>query len=182
MAFDCLNGLIGVKAGEVTPEPVTGLYVTSLPDITLLEIGKIVDSDQTPATGQKEWAKLWGDVEKRAILKFRTLFLSELNKCHRISDLTVAECLICENKLLLATALWYLLGAELMFEKINSNRINRYTTIDKPKAKELRAEFMDLFHSELSVSVAGIDILNSECVEDIIIEEKNLITTQLPVI
>ncbi|MBN2787422.1 MAG: hypothetical protein JXQ69_03765 [Paludibacteraceae bacterium] len=182
MALDCLKGLIGVKAGEVTPEPVTGLYVTSLPDINLVEIGKIADSDQLPGEGQKDWTKLWLDVENRGILKFRTLFLSEINRCFRISNITIAECLICENKELLAVSLWYLLGAELMFERINSNRINRYTTIDKSKAKELRADLMELFHSELSTAVAGIDINNSTCMEDSIIEERNLITTHTPVI
>ena len=171
MSFECLIGLIGVKAGEVTPEPSSGLYVTSLPDITLSELSKINDSDQT------DWKKLWSDVESRSILKFRTLFLSEINRCHRISDKDVAETLICENKELLSVALWYLLGAELMWERINSSRLNRYTTIDRARAKDLRGEFMNLFQSELEVAVAGIDL---SAIEEV--EERNIITSHIPII
>lgn len=166
--FDCLIGLIGIGDG-VLETPESGLYVTTLPDINFNEIGKIADSDQS------DISKVWKDVELRGVLKFRTLFISELNNCHKINKIDLCECLICENKMLLATSLWYLLGAELMNERINSNRINRFTTIDKAKAKELRNDFMTLFHQELSISVSGIDIHSSECFEEPI-EEKRIST------
>lgn len=155
--MDCLIGFIGLsgKGGEAAE---SGLYVDALPDISIAFIEKLVAENETAAD-------LWQTIEKRAILKFRTLFVSEINRTHKISKIDVCECLICENKSLLATALWYLCGAELMYERATSNRLNAYTTIDRQKAKEMRDEFMKLFHEELSVAVAGIDIHSSECIE-----------------
>jgi len=49
--------------------------------------------------------------------------------------------IICANKEYFTQALLYCLGSELMTERINSPRINRWTTIDKPKAQELRKFF-----------------------------------------
>lgn len=157
--FTCLEGLVGVSAAEGTTPPESGLYVNSLPDINYAELSKLNDSDQADAEA------LWLNVEKRSILKFRTLFLGEVNKCFQISKIEVIECLICENKLLLATSLWYLLGAELMWERMYSSRLNRFTTVDRAKAKELNGEFMDLFYQELSATVAGLTIC-SECLEE----------------
>jgi hypothetical protein len=171
--MDCLNGYIGVSSKEST-EAESGLYVDSLPDISLSSIEKLSDIDSA------DFNELWKSVEKRGILKFRTLFINEVNRCHRISKISICECLICSNKTLLATSIWYLLGAEIMFERANSSRLNKYTTIDRAKAKELRAEFMDLFHSELSVAVAGINIHESDCIEEQV-GERNLITTYTPI-
>ena len=166
--MDCFNGYIGVSSRE-SAAAESGLYVDSLPDISLTLIEKL------SATETGDFELLWSNVEKRGILKLKTLFINEVNRCHKISKIDICECLICENKTILATALWYLLGAELMFEKANSSRLNKYTTIERSKARELRAEFMDLFHSELSVAVAGISVHASDCVEEEI-QERSLIT------
>jgi hypothetical protein len=66
-----------------------------------------------------------------------------------------------------------LLGAELMTERIYSSRINRWTTIDKARAQELRREFEaryqggtidDVnFTGELTSAVYGIDINHNDC-------------------
>lgn len=183
--MDCLIGYIGLSSriatcpsqqreGEVGANmALSGLYVDTLPDISLELTEKTPEIDE-------EIIELWQLVEKRGILKFRTLFISEVNRCHHVTDVKLAECLICDNKELLATSLWYLLGAELLLENLGSPRINRYTTLDRDKNKELRAELMDVFTHELSVAVAGIDVHNSSCIESDVVEN-NLITTHAPI-
>jgi hypothetical protein len=183
MAFDCLIGLIGIREGDGVTPPESGLYITSLPDITLSEISKI---SKTPVSEEMEEDdvidSIWEIIENRGILKFRTLFISEMGKCWKVSKQELAECLICENSMLLATPLWYLLGAELMWERINTPRLNRFTTIDKAQAKVLRGELMELFHTELTTAVAGINIRESECFETECAEQQsyvNKIETQM---
>lgn len=48
--------------------------------------------------------------------------------------------LVCSNKDVFATPLWYLLGIETINEQLNSDRLNRYTTIDLKKAERRRRE------------------------------------------
>lgn len=174
--MDFLNGYIGLSGSLDSAE--SGLYIDELPDISLIIAGKIIRETNELT----DLSELWALIEKRGILKFRTLFISEINRCHRINKAEICECLIENNMELLATSLWYLLGAEFMHERATSSRINRFTTIERQKAVELRAEFMDLFHSELSVAVAGISIHDSECTADEVIEENNIITTHIPII
>lgn len=146
--MDCLIGFIGYDS---TVEVDSGLYLTSLPGVTIDLIYGISDDDELED-------KTWADIEKRSILKFRTFFLNELNKCWNLTSVSVAECLICGNKDLLSVAFWYLCGAEMMSETIGSERTNRFTTVDLDKAQNLRDEFMDIFHNELHTAVAGIDL------------------------
>lgn len=73
---------------------------------------------------------------------------------------------ICNNKQLLTTPLWYLLGAELMIERQFSSRLNRWTTTDKEKAQEIEAYFIDEFEKELLISLDGVQLnVNDGCVE-----------------
>jgi len=163
--MDCLNGYIGMSSKtyieSTDPDFVhSGLFVDALPDISLNLISKLTDSEDNDLND------LWSMIEKRAILKFRTFFINAINQCYKINKVDICECIICENVTLLSTSLWYLMGAEVMFERYSSSRLNRFTTIDKPKAKELRDEFMDIFNRELAVAVAGIDIVESLCTPD----------------
>jgi hypothetical protein len=64
----------------------------------------------------------------------------------------------------LAVAWWYLLGAELMAERIYTDRINRYTTIDLNKAKDLREEFKRAFIDELQSVADGLDLSTDSCI------------------
>lgn len=164
-----LKGLVGLSSEDPTPAP-SGLVVESLPDISPGLIGSIGGASENRDD-------VWSNIEDRAILKFKTLFFREINECHKIRKSDVCDCFIDENAKLLATALWYLLGAEVMFERIYSVRLNRWTTLDRTKAKDLRAEYMDAFQAELSTAVAGIDIHDSECVPSEGISENDIITT-----
>lgn len=171
--MDCLKGYIGI---DNAPAAESGLYLTALPDISIISLEKTDDS------GRDDFKIKMDEVEMRAILKFRTLFTIEFNRCFRVNKREIIECIICENKALLAVALWYLLGAEFMFERISSSRVNRYTTIDKIKAQKLRAEFEETFHIELAAAIPGIDIESSTCIESETVEHSGLITviTTLP--
>ncbi len=153
--MDCLTGFIGFESGTV--EADSGLYLTALPGITADMLEGIKEMQET-----KE--KALSNIEKRSILRFRTLFLNELNKCWNITDIDKAECLICANKPLLSVSLWYLMGAEMMAETIGSERTNRYTTVDLDKAESLRNEYMDIFFSELHTAVSGINV--SVCLDN----------------
>ena len=75
----------------------------------------------------------------------------------------VFDFIICNNKNLFTTALWYLLGAEIALEIQFSNRLNRYTTIDKDKAVELDKYCMAEFNNELSIVLDGIDLSTMDC-------------------
>lgn len=155
MKFDCLVGFIGLSS-NVSGEVQSGLYADALPDISESHITKLVD-------GEKDVSELWNEIERRAIFKFRTFFIRAINEAHKISDREKCECLICEHKDLLATALWYLLGAEIMNARATSSRMNTYTTIDKAKAKEMQADFHASFLQELETAVHGIDVHSSNC-------------------
>lgn len=171
--MESLYSYIGLssKVSEVD----SGLYVDALPDISINLVDKLTDNEGEMVE------ELWATIEKRGILKFRTLFIAEVNRCHHISKIDVCECLIEENVDILATSLWYLLGAELMYERISSARLNRFTTIEKSKAKELRNSFMDLFTDELQTAVAGIDVNDNDCTDEVI-QDRNIINTHYAII
>jgi hypothetical protein len=72
---------------------------------------------------------------------------------------------ICHNKNLFATSLWYLCGYELLTERIHSERINKFTTVDAKLARELRDEYANQFNNELASILSGVTI-NQDCCLD----------------
>ena len=165
--MDCLIGYIGLASRIGTAE--SGLYIDALPDINISNTEKITDVEQNSAND------VFDNVQQRSIAKFRTFFTSELNRCFKINKREIVDCLICENKGLLAESLWYLMGAEMMQERLGSNRINRFTTVDRQKSKEQQNSFMETFFTLLSNAVSGIDIHGSDCFQDVSPECRNII-------
>lgn len=161
--LDCLTGYIGLASSVGTAE--SGLYLDALPGINLFNILKIADSSQKNPAGEHSIEKVFDDVQLRAKAKFRTFFIFEFNRCFKLFKREAIDCLICENKELLAVALWYLTGAEMCEEFLRSDRINRYTTVDRKSIREQKENFLDAFFAELSTSVSGIDIEGSACFE-----------------
>lgn len=153
--ISCLQGLIGFSV-NVSGAVSSGLYCDALPDISESYLTKLV-TDETDAKA------LYAEIEKRAILKFRTLFIRQLNETHKVNNIDACTCLICENKELLATALWYLIGSEIMYTRANSSRLNAYTTIDKKKVSEMREELYAACQKELEIAVNSINIHSSAC-------------------
>lgn len=164
--MDCLVGYIGLANGTAAN---SGLYLSDLPGISAESVAAIANGDQSDAEA------VLHEVEVRAIAKFRTLFTREMNRCWRISNRSEIECIICENKELIAVALWYLIGAEMMLEKINSERVNRFT-VTKKDYQELANQFLNDVFTELQTAVAGIDIANTTCIQQDAIPN-NLIQT-----
>lgn len=157
MLYEELKDFIGLSARISTS--ASGLYVDALPDISVAGIDRMVESEE-------DVSSLWNEIQLRAITKFRTLFFAEVNRCHRVSNISQIECLIVSNKEILATALWYLMGAEVMYSRGVSSRMNSYTTLDRSKSRDIRADLEAQFEKELHMAVAGIDIHKSECFAD----------------
>jgi hypothetical protein len=170
----CLKGYIGISgcgapASPTIPDPLptgktamdyfSGLYINQLPGVNLEMLEGTADDEQESYLG------VWADVETRALLKFGLAVKAELNKCYRISDKTVIECIVCNAKDVFSVALWYFLGVELMIEVTSSNRLNRWTTIDRDDAEKLKSEFYTEFQGALSDAVNSIDPRANDCID-----------------
>jgi len=92
------------------------------------------------------------------------------NNAYGLSVVATIKCdyanLVCRNKQVFANALWYLLGAEVLTERIHSDRLNRYTTIDAKKALELRDEFYAQYKTELTTALSTIHLnISDHCLD-----------------
>lgn len=76
----------------------------------------------------------------------------------QISVVCSFDNILCANKNVFTNVLWYLLGSELMFERMYSDRLNRYTTIDAKRAADLRQEFEKIFDEEMAATFDGIEL------------------------
>lgn len=172
--MDCLKNYIGISGcGWVPPVPIapevladvfSGLYINQLPGISLKSIEKLADEEQ------KNFLGVWEDVQTRALLKFSISFRGKINTNHSITDKTIINCLICSNKELYATSLWYLMGAELMIERTSTDRLNRYTTIDLEKAEKLKTQFYTEYLGSFDSAICAMDINGSDCMGDECVE------------
>jgi hypothetical protein len=68
------------------------------------------------------------------------------------------DSLICNNLTVFETPLWYLEAAEFCFERRFTSRLNKYTLMNKDKAKELQEEYEKRFLDELDTVVEGISL------------------------
>lgn len=89
------------------------------------------------------------------------------NDVYGLSAIFSIQCrydwVVCSNLEIFSNAWLYLLGAEMMTERIYSERVNRFTTIDIDSAVSLRNEYLAEFDRELSLAINGIDISDSDC-------------------
>lgn len=173
----CLNNRIGIRgcdapassavaasAPGVTPVVVAAdalpiLFINDLPGCPLMKIDSLTDDERDT------YLEVWEAIALRAIKKFMVMVKAEINKCFRITDNTVVECLVCGNKEMLDVALWYLHGVELMIEVTSSDNLNRFTTIDLDKAERLKGEFYEEFQTFLKDAIGSVDIEGSDCIE-----------------
>lgn len=73
--------------------------------------------------------------------------------------------IVCANKNLFATSLWYLMGSEIMTERIYTSRLNRWK-LNKDEAKELKAYYEAEYTSEINKTLESISVNDGdECVE-----------------
>lgn len=87
-----------------------------------------------------------------------------------LSSIVAIQCnynsFICNNKDVFTLPLQYLIGAVTMAFRINTNRLNRYTTVDRKQAQELKDYYDTEWKSLLETALAGIDIdLSDSCIE-----------------
>jgi hypothetical protein len=142
--------------------------VSALPGISKYNLGKIADKTKyADADGEPDAPVLFGVCESRAIQTFFSAFTAAINTHYRLCDLDVISCLVCENKNKLGIALMYYIGHEIMVERVASDRLNRFTTVDLDKAKELRADFLERAEYELNTAVKGINPNAGECAADV---------------
>lgn len=72
------------------------------------------------------------------------------------------DSLVCNNLENFTMAWAYLLGSELMMERIASNVISPYT-VNKEQADELKAHYDVMYEKELELAVSGVDLNENDC-------------------
>ena len=155
--LDCLIDYIGfIRVQGVYDQPESGQYINSLPGITLENVEATADSDQETYLG------VWSDVQKEASSRLYNDVVSELTKCFSLNKECDYDELICTNKELLTNAWKYLLGVQLMIERIYSPRLNRFTTVDHEQAKELKDFYQVEYEKFLSQAVLLFDTTGCE--------------------
>lgn len=158
--MDCLQNRIGISGCGSTPDAI--LLVNQLPGVTTDFINALINDDQETFLG------LWEDIKLRVIKKFQILVKAQFNRCFTITDNSILECLVCENKELFDVALWYLHGTELMIECTSGDVFSQYNTIGYDKAEKLKIEFYGEFQAALNDAVIGIDPQKSTCFPDVV--------------
>lgn len=157
--YSCLQDIIGLSPCESESPydlPASGFYITSLPGISLESIEKVATEDQATYRG------LWRDCQRNALDRFKQDILTGLKKCYNLNKECDYEEMICENTELLIDPLKYLLGSWLMLYRLTSNRLNRYTTLDKEEAAELKAFYDAEYNKSLSQAILLMDTTGCE--------------------
>jgi len=72
---------------------------------------------------------------------------------------------VCSNRLLFAEAYWYLLGIELMTERLYSERINFYTQVKREEAKELIDLYNVRYEEAFKNALGGLKFECDGCLE-----------------
>lgn len=146
--MDCFIDFVGLSyCPGIYEQPGSGIYLNSLPGISIQSIDAIADSEQTTYLG------VWADVQSSAVAQFRIDVISELHKCFKLNRDCDYTTMICENRDKLLQAWKYYLAVWLMMFRLNSDRLNRYTTIDKKQAEELKVFYQIEYEKALSQSV-----------------------------
>lgn len=81
----------------------------------------------------------------------------------KISLTCTYEPIICANKDLFSGPYLYLLGSEIMIERIYTDRLNEFTTVRADEAKELNDYFLSEYDQGLKNVIDGISIEFSDC-------------------
>lgn len=154
--MDCFIDYIGLTLCGPYEAPASGIYINSLPGISIESIDKIADQEQINFKG------VWEDVQTNALQQFKIDVIAEMNKCYSLDCDCDYPALICENLEVLTQAWKYLLGIWILIFRINSSRLNRFTTVTIDQAKELRSYYQVEYEKFLSSSVLCMDISSCE--------------------
>lgn len=151
----CLFGYIGLSFCNGDAAPASGLFINSLPGITIESLDKVATEEQTTYMG------LWEDAQKEAAIRFKADFIFKVRECFEINTECNYEDFICNNKEKLVNSWRYLLGNQLMIYRIYSTRLNRFTTIDIEEAKQLKDFYQVEYEKYLAQEIKFIDF--SDC-------------------
>lgn len=133
--MDCFIDSIGLLYCSGETAPVSGLYLNTLPGISVEGMDSVADSEQVTYLG------VYSDVQKVALSQFRLDLLHQIHSCYSLNTDCDYDELICANKELLYRAWWYLLGVHSMAFRLASDRLNWFTTVSRDDAKGLQAVF-----------------------------------------
>lgn len=152
----CFLDYIGLSyCPGIYEQPGSGIYLNSLPGISIQGIDAIADSEQITYLG------VWADVQSSAVAQFRIDVIAEMNKCFKLNRDCDYTTMICDNRDILVQAWKFLLGVHLMIFRLHTDRINRYTTVDKKQAAELRDYYQVEYEKALKQGVSLMD--TTEC-------------------
>lgn len=149
--MDCFIDYIGVNGGSEGEAPASGLYINQLPGVTLKMIEGIKETEQNA------FVDLWNDVQQRAMRKFSKDYKGKFENKYVGFCCDDEECdpetICCDNKALFVDAWMFCLGTELMIERLYSSRMNKFTTIDKEQASELKDFFQVEYEKNLNHAI-----------------------------
>jgi len=155
--MQCFIDYIGLSLCAGAYEaPASGIYINSLPGLSIESIDKVADQEQINYVG------VWEDVQTNALQQFKIDIMAEMQKCYQLNCECDYDDLICQNVDVLTQSWKYILGIWVLIFRINSNRLNRYTTIDIPQAKELKDFYQAEYEKFLSASVKCMNISSCE--------------------
>lgn len=154
--LNCLKDFIGLSYCDGDAQPPSGLFLNSLPGISIESIDKIAEAEQAGYLG------VWKDVQTSALAQFKIDVLAEIHKCYQINHECDYDALICANKEVLAQALKYCLVVWLLLFRITTSRLNRFTTVDRKQAQELRDYYQTEYDNALKQAVQIIDVTSCE--------------------
>ncbi|GEO08772.1 hypothetical protein [Segetibacter aerophilus] len=147
--MSCLKDYIGIDGVIPAVTPPSGLFINRELTIPVQHISSVA------STSQIDLATVWSEVQDKAIKKF--IIRVQLGMQELFNSCDVDEDWVCANIEKLAMPFIYYLGSELMIEIKHTNRINRYTTIDKHRATELKYEFDNEFQVQLKAALTLIN-------------------------
>jgi hypothetical protein len=150
----CLQDYIGLSycSDGAYTAPASGIYLSSMPGLNIESIDKIADAEQVTYLG------VWADVQTSAIPDYRSDVISEIMKCYKINCECDYDELICENLDILAQSFKYKLAIWLLIFRINTSRLNRFTTVDLQQAKELKDFYQLEYEKMLKQEVLCMDV------------------------
>ncbi len=153
----CFENYIGLSLCAGAYEaPASGIYINSLPGLNIESIDKVANQEQVNYLG------VWADIQTNSIQQFRVDIIAEMQKCYQLNCDCDYDVLICENLEVLTQSWKYLLGIWLLLFRLNTNRLNRFTTVDVPQAKELKDFYQAEYERFLKQSVLCMNISSCE--------------------
>lgn len=150
--MECFVNYIGLSACGAYDSPASGIYINSLPGMSIESFDKIADADQMNYLG------VWDDIQSNAIQQFYIDVRSEISKCYELSCDCDYKTLMCENIEELTQPYKYLLGIWALLFRINSNRFNLYTTLTVKQAQELKDHYQVEYEKYLKSAVLCMDV------------------------